>query len=609
MTARPASRFLLHLVLALALASSPAGQQPTFRTGVELVRLDVTVVNATGEPVTGLTPSDFEVTVKGEPRPVVSAQFLSSVDETASTAEGQRLEAGSFSSNLGQTGRLIVVIVDELSLANTVGTEKVLFEGLAEFVGSLRPNDRIALASIPGTSARVDFTNDFGRVQEAVGRLRTFPARSASDSPRPSIQLDRGEGMTTTPGAFPATRDALRQDYETMVDTLCAVAGYLKPVEGPKTLVLVTGQLPGGFGQVAVSQWFAKCAAEARVKLYAIRHRTVNADAQSSPGSNEGAEDPLSALHQLAGLSGGAVFDGIARATGVFERISRESSASYVLGFDPPEGMPRDKPMEVKVRVKRSGLLVRSRTQVLLPGASSPGKDPAKAVRDALQQPGAATGIGIRVASYAVRAAGASELKTVVTAELPTLYVGDTAAWGWEIRDGAKPVTNAFDQVAFSSAPAVLTAAVNLAPGRYTMRLAVATPDGRLGSVEHPLLVEAHGTPVAGVSDLFVGESANGRFQPRVTIGRAAEEVVAFVEVYPAANGGEDLQVEFEVEGPEGPTGAGVPGAASGGGARRMVQATLPLEDLGPGRYTVTATVTAGGRSVATVRRAFLLDR
>ena len=66
-----------------------------------------------------------------------------------------------------------------------------------------------------------------------------------------------------------------------MVDTLCAVAGYLKPVEGPKTLVLVSGQLPGGFGQVAVSQWFAKCAAEARMKLYAIRHLTVPADAQS----------------------------------------------------------------------------------------------------------------------------------------------------------------------------------------------------------------------------------------------------------------------------------------------------------------------------------------
>ena len=317
----------------------------------------------------------------------------------------------------------------------------------------------------------------------------------------------------------------------------------------------------------------------------------------------------MSALHQLTGLSGGAVFDGIARATGVFERIGRESSATYVLGIEPSDGMSRDKPVEVKVRVKRPGLLVRSRTQVLLPTPGGPKKDPAKAVREALQQPGVATGLGIRVASYAVRTPGASELKAVVAAELPTLYVGDAAAWGWEVRAGAKPVTNAFDQVAFSTAPAVLTAAVNLAPGRYTLRLAVATPDGRLGSVEHALLVETHGTPAMGVSDLFVGESVGGRFQPRVTIGRAAEELVAFVEVYPAGDATGDLQVEFEMEGPEGPTGAGVPGTVSGTGAKRMVQATLPLEDLTPGRYTVTATVSAGDRSVATVHRSVLLER
>ena len=270
MISRRASVLVLHLAFAVLVAASLAARQPTFRSGVELVRLDVTVVNDNGEPVTGLTPSDFEVTIKGEARPVVSAQFLSSVDETAGGAGTQILEGGTFSSNLGQTGRLIVIVVDELSLANTLGTERVLFEGLGEFVGSLRPNDRVALLSIPGTAARVDFTNDFTRVREAVGRLRAFPARSASDEPRPSIKIDRGEG--TTPGSFPAARDALTQDYETMVDTLCAVAGYLEPLEGPKTLVLVSGSLPGGFGQLAVSQRFAACATEARMKLYAIRH-------------------------------------------------------------------------------------------------------------------------------------------------------------------------------------------------------------------------------------------------------------------------------------------------------------------------------------------------
>ena len=583
-----------------------AAQQPTFRTGVELLRLDVTVVNDSGEPVAGLTAGDFEVTIKGETRPVVSAQFLSSVDETSGTS-GDPEAAGSFSSNQAPNGRLIVVIVDELSLANSTGTEKVLFEGLAQFVGSLRPNDRIALASIPGTGARVDFTNDFTRVQEAVGRIRAFPARSASDSPRPSIQLDRGEGVA--PGAFPNARDALTQDYETMVDTLCAVAGYLKPVEGPKTLVLVSGRLPGGFGQVAVSQWFAKCAAEARMQLYAIRHLPAPGDAQSGVGSNAGADDPLSALHQLAGLSGGAVFDGIARATGVFERIDRESSASYVLGIEPPPGATPDTRLEVKVRVKRPGVLVRSRTQVVLPATREPRKAPTAIVRDALQQPRPATEIGIRVASYSARGTDPAQLKTVVAAEFPGLDPGPEAMWGYEVRDGAKPILNTIDTLPPGGNPGGLSTALNLAPGKYSMRLAVATADGRVGSIEHPLVVSPHGDADLGFSDLFLGDAVNGRFQPRVSVPRTLESMVAFVELYSASGDYGGLTVEFEVEGPAGPEGAAVPARLTGSGGKRMAQATLSLEDLAPGRYTVTATVNSGVKSVGTVRREFIFER
>ena len=607
MTSRLAARWITLALLAL-LVPSIHGQQPAFRTGVELIRLDVTVVNDKGEPVTGLTPADFEVTVRGEPRPVVSAQFLSAADEVGGAGEEEEASGG-FSSNLDGSGRLITILVDEGGLANMTGTEKALFEGLDAFVASLRPNDRVALISIPGRSARVDFTNDFASVREAVSRLRAFPIATVT---RERIQLERNEGGPPTGERFPSSRDALTigSQFESMVDTLCAIADYLKPVEGPKTLVLVSGNLPGGTGELSVSQRYARCAAEARMKLYAIRHLSVEAaGAQSGTGSNQGADAPLSALHQLAGLSGGAVFDGIARAEGVFERIDRETAASYVLGIEPPAAIARDKPLEVKVQVKRPGLMVRSRTQVLLPTPGKTDPDPMKAVQAALQQPRPATTIGIRIASYAVRGPSAGEMKTVVEAEFPTLYAGDAAAWGWEVRDGAKPITNAFDRVTFAAPPASLGAAVNLAPGRYTMRLAVATPDGRIGSVEHPLVVESHGTPAVGVSDLFVGDAVQGRFQPRVSIRRGTEDLVAFLELYPASEDVAGLQVDFEMDGPQGPAGAPVPGSLSGSGAKRTVQARLPLEGLDPGRYTVTATVSAGGETVATVRREVLLDR
>ena len=55
----------------LALLSA---QGPTFHGGINLLRLDVTVVTDDGTPVTDLKPEEFVVTVDGKPRPVRSAQ-------------------------------------------------------------------------------------------------------------------------------------------------------------------------------------------------------------------------------------------------------------------------------------------------------------------------------------------------------------------------------------------------------------------------------------------------------------------------------------------------------------------------------------------------------
>ena len=54
-----------------------AGQKPpTFKSGVDLVAVDVNVVDRNGQPVAGLTAEQFEVSVDGKPRRVASATFL-----------------------------------------------------------------------------------------------------------------------------------------------------------------------------------------------------------------------------------------------------------------------------------------------------------------------------------------------------------------------------------------------------------------------------------------------------------------------------------------------------------------------------------------------------
>jgi len=58
-------------------------QPPTFRTGVDIVQLDVTVLDKDRQPVRGLTADDFTILDKGKPQPIVA---FSAVDVPAPAA-------------------------------------------------------------------------------------------------------------------------------------------------------------------------------------------------------------------------------------------------------------------------------------------------------------------------------------------------------------------------------------------------------------------------------------------------------------------------------------------------------------------------------------------
>src|SRR5438067_2131703 len=73
---RPATAAALGLILLISVVHA---QQPSprFRSGVDVVGVDVTVVDDRGRPIEGLGPSDFTVRIDGRPRRVVSAEFIS----------------------------------------------------------------------------------------------------------------------------------------------------------------------------------------------------------------------------------------------------------------------------------------------------------------------------------------------------------------------------------------------------------------------------------------------------------------------------------------------------------------------------------------------------
>src|SRR5205823_1387214 len=63
-------------------AQQPAtpGQQPTFRAGVDVIRLDVSVLDKNRQPIRGLTAADFTILENGKPQRIVALSQVAAVD-------------------------------------------------------------------------------------------------------------------------------------------------------------------------------------------------------------------------------------------------------------------------------------------------------------------------------------------------------------------------------------------------------------------------------------------------------------------------------------------------------------------------------------------------
>ena len=143
-------------------------QTPSFRSGVEVVTVDVGVVDKQGRPLLGLTPADFVVTVAGQPRHVVTAEY---VDRTATvpSASAPRPEVASVSTNEGGgAGRLFAFIVDQNTL--DLGSARRVAGAAGPFFANLTFADRSALMLMP-LGPNVAFTWAHDRVREGLKRV------------------------------------------------------------------------------------------------------------------------------------------------------------------------------------------------------------------------------------------------------------------------------------------------------------------------------------------------------------------------------------------------------------------------------------------------------
>ncbi len=163
--------------------SVPAGQQlpsasgPTFRTGVDGVQLDVSVLDKERRPVRGLTAADFTVLEDGKPRELVAFSAIELPPMPADVApSGADTVPPDVSSNDGPQGRLVIILIDPLlervmvpgrvTIADPPGITALRVTA-RRIVDSLGPGD---LAAVGHTiyGAPQNFTTDKAQLKRAI---------------------------------------------------------------------------------------------------------------------------------------------------------------------------------------------------------------------------------------------------------------------------------------------------------------------------------------------------------------------------------------------------------------------------------------------------------
>ena len=204
---------LLAVVVGSSLAAGiwslqqPAPQQPppVFRSGVELIALDVTVVDRDGVPVTGLTAKDFVVTLAGQPRPVRALDYVTfgaapGVDVTPASRE--TTNDPSLASRASRGGRVITLLVDDLSAKP--GQEKLLTTAAARMLSTLDAGDLVGLTTTSGLGPVVSPTRER---QAILNALASRGVVGRNDDVAAPFYIAVNEALNVEAGVRDALRD------------------------------------------------------------------------------------------------------------------------------------------------------------------------------------------------------------------------------------------------------------------------------------------------------------------------------------------------------------------------------------------------------------------
>jgi VWFA-related protein len=625
----------------------PAVQGPTFRTGVDVIAVDVGVVDRNGRPVADLLAPDFAVKIDGQVRRVVSAEHVRIDVEAARREAANRFESH-FTTNLKPiNGRLFVIAVDQIG--TRLGGARALLNTAANFLKRLSPADQIAFVAYPPPGIQVGFTNDHLRLRQAmekvVGRNQRFEGRYNIGLYEAIAISERGDGRIFAqvvlrecprlvgPALEQCERDlmtessslvrAVRQDSQEALRGLYDVLMGLSVIEGPKTMILLSE------GMVLESpsdlDFVIRAAAFARVTIHVMVLDVPRNDitvARLAPTATEDRDMQVQGLGDLASGSRGALYYVAGTGETIFERLASETLAYYLLGVEQAAGDRDDRQHRIDVEVKRQNVTVRSRRAFVLSSATTTRRKAEETLLDALKSPFGVAEIPLRLTTFTQKDRASDKARIIIAADVG--QPGGTPeefTLGYVLLDAeGKPVSSNIDKRVLSVPNGAQNTArdylteVLVDPGTYSLRFGAVDATGRRGGIIREVSAWKLDGEEFALGDLLIGDAGsdgNGRIRPGVE-PRVAANVGAFLEMYSTSPAVLDATtVSLEVaDDQDAPALLTVPAQLIPGAAptQRAGQGVVSATLLPAGRYVARARVLRAGKVAGILARPFILD-
>jgi VWFA-related protein len=633
-------------------------QPPVFVAGIDVIRLDVSVLDAKRRPLRGLTMEDFTVFEDGKPQKIVAVSEIDAVANDPMPSAWMRfvppdVAMNSLADQAGD-GRVIAIVMDDWNVPwddmDMIREARVAGRAVIDRLG---PSDIAAVIFPQEMGKTQDFTADRRKLLEAIDRFDPPEVRWVPATPL----APTGGGGDMPFRSSPVLMRNQCQRSQPTIPTLDAVAQRLAAVPNRrKTIVLVSVGAPvelhasrGCPGELAeIMRDLFRKTERANINIYSINPAGLDgfehylqmpirrggrpADETLGPAAaRQAARVRRDFLEITANDTGAHALVNSPALVAEVDRMFEEAAAYYLVGYQTSNGKPDGKFRRIEVKVKRPDVTVRARSGYYAPTEATRATAETRGGPDTLDLAQAGIGVPVnlplRVSAVAVARAGErardADVAVVLTVRLPaprgpveetltvvrTIYDAEGRA-SQPTQERFKldllPVTG--DEFRYD-----VYQRLTLLPGRYELRLnATSALADRSGTVYVELTVPDFTRPSLALSGYVLGPRAVDRtdalaklltvlptsarqFEPN-------ESIIAYLRVFqgtstplvPVAMSARILDVDDKVVFEAAST---LPESAFDAHRSAPFELALPLTQLshGPHLLSVTASYPGGG--------------